>query len=360
MKRIVMVLLVFATALTTLAQTKRRTENLIVITIDGARWQEVFKGADSTLFFSDKFGKSYARKLKGKFWAPTAGQRREKLMPFVWGTIAKQGRLYGNRQYDNKVSVKNLTNISYPGYAEIFTGYPDPAIKSNDALQNPNSNVFEFINKQPEYQGKVASFASWNRVENYLNKERSGYLINGGYNPFPGNDLSPLQQTLNSLQALMDKGDHSRADYITYLNAKEHLRLKRPKVMSIGFAWTDDAAHDGSYPLYLENIFCFDAMIADLWSYVQSLPEYKDKTSLLITVDHGRGEGDEWVSHGPSIAHANEMWFAVMGPDISARGEMKSSADIHQHQFAQTMAHMLGLTFKSTKPTGMYISDLFK
>jgi hypothetical protein len=220
--------------------------------------------------------------------------------------------------------------------------------------------VFEFINKQPGFKGKVVSFASWNRVENYLNKERSGFMINGGYDPFPGNTLSPLQQTLNSLQNLMDKGDHSRSDYITYLNAKEYLRLNKPRVMSIGFAWTDDAAHDGSYPLYLENIFTFDAMIADLWSYVQSLPEYKDKTALMITVDHGRGEGDQWVSHGPSVAHANEMWYAVMGPDVSPIGEMKNSVEIYQNQFAQTMAHMLGLTFESIKPTGPYISELFK
>ncbi|MFD1469815.1 hypothetical protein ACFQ48_16420 [Hymenobacter caeli] len=33
------------------AQTpKRRTENVVLVTLDGMRWQEVFGGADSALF----------------------------------------------------------------------------------------------------------------------------------------------------------------------------------------------------------------------------------------------------------------------------------------------------------------------
>jgi len=341
-----------------LAQTKGKTENLIVITIDGCRWNEVFQGADSIILYNEKFKKSYTGNLTRKFWAKTPLERRQKLMPFLWTTIAQQGRIYGNRLYGNNVSVKNPYNVSYPGYSEIFTGYPDPAIKTNEPLENPNTNVFEFINKQPGFKGKVASFASWNRAPMYLNEKRSKLMVNGGYAAVTGKSLSPLQQTLNNLQAQYDKGDHSRADYITYLHAKEYLRLNTPRVMSIGLAWTDDAAHDGSYPLFLENIFSFDGMIADLWHYLQSHPQYKNKTTLLITVDHGRGYGEQWVSHGPNIAHSNEMWFAIMGPDISPMGEMKTKADLYQNQFAQTMANLLGLEFKSDKEIGEAIKEL--
>src|SRR5690606_6202338 len=283
------------------------------------------------ILFNDKFKKTEGKRLTGKFWAKTEDERRMKLMPFLWNTIAKQGRIYGNRKYGNDVSVSNLTNISNPGYSEIFTGYADPAITSNELLDNPNTNIFEFINKQPGFQGKIASFASWDRAQGYLNAKRSNFMVNGGHVDMAGPSLSPLQVTLNNLQQLAHRGESSRPDYITYLHAKEYLRLNQPRVLSIGLAWTDDMAHDGSYPQYLERIFSFDNMIQDLWTYVQTLPQYKNKTALLITVDHGRGYGEQWVSHGPSIPHANEIWFAAMGPSISPKGEMKTKVNLYQN-----------------------------
>lgn len=337
-------------------QREVKAENLILITIDGCRWQEVFGGADSVILYNEKFRKTEAGRLTRKFWAKTAEERRRKLMPFMWSTIAEQGRIYGNRRYENNVSVSNLTNISNPGYSEIFTGYADPEIKSNELKDNPNTNVFEFINKLPGFQGKAASFASWDRAMGYLNANRSGYMINGGHLDVTGPDLSPLQKTLNNLQQLGHRGESSRPDYITYLHAKEYLRLHQPRLLSIGLAWTDDMAHDGSYPNYLEKIFLFDNMIQDLWEYVQQIPQYKEKTAMLITVDHGRGLEEKWVSHGSSVPHSNEIWFAVMGPGISPQGEMKTNVNLYQNQFAQTAAKLLGLTFKAEHPIAEAIS----
>jgi hypothetical protein len=44
------------------------------------------------------------------------------------------------------------------------------------------------------------------------------------------------------------------------------------------------------YDQYIGSAHAEDAMIADLWKLLQSMPQYKDKTSLLITCDHGRGD----------------------------------------------------------------------
>ena len=355
MKFFALTLLLLYSALS-FSQAKKKTENLILITIDGLRWNEVFQGADSLILFTQNLKKGYLNNITSKYWSANALERRHKLMPFLWTTIAQQGRIYGNREYENNVSVKNPYNISYPGYNEIFTGYPDTAIRSNDLLENPNENVFEFINKQPGFKGKVASFASWDRAPYYLNAKRGKFLVNGGYEHVTARMLSPLQQTLNNMQQKYSKVDQSRPDYITYLQAKEYLRLNRPKVMSIGFAWTDNAGHNGTYPLFLENIFSIDAMIADLWEYLQTIPQYKNKTTMLITVDHGRGYKEEWVTHGPAIAHSNETWFAIIGPGISAEGEMKIKENLFQNQFAKTIAALLGLVFEPKNKTGEPIS----
>ncbi len=84
----------------------RQTKNVILISLDGYRWRELFQGADSALLFNKKFTKDSAWTVQ-KYWAPTATERREKLMPFTWSHIAKNGQLYGNRTLGNHVDLKN-------------------------------------------------------------------------------------------------------------------------------------------------------------------------------------------------------------------------------------------------------------
>lgn len=355
---ILMIFYFFAACISNKNEFDDDTSNLIVITIDGLRWQEVFEGADSLLLFDDKFKKSQARRLTNKYWSGNVDERRKILMPFLWNTVAEKGSIYGNRNYGNKVSVRNLYNISYPGYSEIFTGYADTAINSNELILNPNTNFLEAINKHPQYNGRVAAFASWDRIHGYLNDERNDFFINGGYNPVNKGELSLLQSTLNNLQELYHGTESSRFDYITYLHAKEYLRMYKPKILSIGFAWTDDMAHDGSYPQYLDKIHQFDNMIQDLWEYIQTLPEYKNKTTLALTVDHGRGLSDQWISHGSNISHSDEIWMAIMGPNINSKGEVSSEMEIFQDQIASTVCKLLGMDFTSEHQVGAPIKDL--
>ncbi|MCC7402426.1 MAG: hypothetical protein IT214_13190 [Chitinophagaceae bacterium] len=346
-----------------LSQENSKVENVILITIDGCRWQEIFNGADSMLLFGKKYGNSDADRLIEKFWDNDLNKRRERLLPFLWNTIAKEGRLYGNRNLGSRFSVRNKIRYSYPGYAEIFTGYVDTSFKTNDLVYNKNTNVFEFLNKQNKFKGKVASFASWDRANGFLNKQRSTFFINAGYDDVNSEDLSFLQKTLNSLQKKYHTTEQARPDYITYLHAKEYVRQHQPKVLSIGFAWTDDMAHDGNYPKYLDKIFFFDNMIQDLWEYIQKLPQYKNKTALFIAVDHGRGLGERWVGHGPDVPpsenHTNETWLAVLVPGMIKTGEVENGPELFNAQIAGTIAKILGYKFETEHPVGLPIADLF-
>lgn len=176
MIRSVLLFFILIVSAVAVAQSAKKVDNVILITIDGARWKEIFEGADSSLLFNEKFRKTEARRLTGKFWDNDPLKRRQMLCPFLWSTVAKQGRLYGNRNLNSPVSVRNHTSISYPGYAEIFTGYADASIKNNEMLYNGNTNIMEFLNRQKKLKGKVASFASWNRVNGYLNNKRNSFF----------------------------------------------------------------------------------------------------------------------------------------------------------------------------------------
>lgn len=341
---------------------QHKTKNIIVVTVDGYRWEELFKGADSVNLFGHKYTSQDSAWRVKKYWAESAIKRREKLMPFFWSTIVGEGQLYGNRALDNLVNVRNSYWFSYPGYSEILTGYFDPAINSNGYPNNPNHNVLEFIDQQKGFKGKVAAFASWDALSRIINRDRNGLLVNIYDEDVKGPHLTELQKEANLWQHTIPAtfGQGERLDGNTYAIMKAYVMANHPKVTYLDFGDTDDFAHEGKYDYYLDAAHYVDAMIGDLWAYLQSDPFYKDKTTLLISPDHGRGEGRGWTSHGSEIAHANETWLAVIGPDTKAAGEVKTKGQIYQDQYAQSIAHFLGLNFTAEHPIGKAIESIQK
>jgi hypothetical protein len=356
MKNIFGVLFFITIALSSFSQHK--TENIIIVTLDGLRWQEVFKGVDSAIIVNKKFTSDSEQVVK-KFWSGDINGRRKKLFPFLWNTVAQYGQLHGNRTKGSNVNNANPYWFSYPGYNEIFTGYPDTAVNSNDKIENKNENVLEFINKQKDYTGMVAAFATWDVFPYILNKWRSNIYVNAGVDTF--HFSSPSFQLLNDMQFLAAEPIDVRLDVNTYLAAKTYLKEQKPKVLYIAFDETDDFAHAGMYDQYLKSAHAEDAMIADLWNTLQSMPGYKNKTTLIITVDHGRGDAikDQWTLHGDKIKDAGEIWIAAIGPDTKPSGEA-GSEQLYQRQIATTIAALLGFNFEPAHPVMPPVNSIVK
>jgi len=333
---------------------QHKTKNVVIVSMDGYRWQELFRGADSAFLFGTKYNSQDSAWRVQKYWSPDATTRREKLMPFVWKNIARQGQLYGNRDLGNLVNVRNKYWFSYPGRSETFCGYYDSLINSNNYPDNPNENVLEFINRQEGYRGRVVTFASWDAVARIINRNRNGMLVNIYGEDVQGDHLTPLQKEINVFQHFMPDvfGQGERIDGLTYAMTKAYMMASHPRVVYIDYGDTDDFAHEGKYDFYLDAANKIDAMTADLWNYLQSDLFYKDQTTILICPDHGRGVGGQWVSHGSGAQHANETYLMAMGPDTPASGEVRGGGQIYQDQFAQTIAHLLGFHFTANHPVG--------
>ena len=340
----------------------QKTENIILISVDGYRWQELFQGADSSLLFGRKYRSQDSAALVEKFWARSSKERREKLMPFFWNIIANKGQLYGNRDLGNLVNVKNKYWFSYPGRSESLCGYYDSLINSNEYPNNPHENVLEFIHKQKGYQGKVVTFASWDALSRIVNRDRNGMLVNIPGEKVKGPSLSEAQKLANELQFYLPEyfGKSVRFDAHTYAMTRTYMHASHPKVVHIDFADLDDFAHAGQYDSYLDGAHYLDAMIGSLWNMVEEDPFYKGKTTIMVYPDHGRGIGDQWTSHGSSVPRANETWLVVIGPDTPPGGEMKTQTQIYQDQFAQTAANLLGFTFKANHPVGAPVKSVLK
>lgn len=360
MKLISLVFIVFVAGSGFAQQNK--TKNVILISMDGYRWKELFKGADSSLLFNKKYVSQDSSWLMQKYWDINLNIRREKLMPFIWQKIGKHGQLYGNRDLGNQVNLKNKYWFSYPGRSETFCGYYDSLINSNEYPDNPNENVLEFINKQQGYKGKVVTFASWNAVSRIINRNRNGMLVNIYGEDVEGFHLTLPQKEANALQHYMPEvfGQGERLDGNTFGMAKAYIMASHPRAVYIDFGDNDEFAHEGRYDFYLDAAHKIDAMLGDIWNYLQQDPFYKDQTTLLVFPDHGRGYQDEWTSHGSRIGHANETYLMAMGPDTPPTGEVKTTGQIYQDQFAQTVANLLGFRFAANHPVGEPVKTVMK
>ncbi|MCX8472098.1 MAG: alkaline phosphatase family protein [Sediminibacterium sp.] len=344
MKKISIIAVFSIITLTTFSQSK----NLIIITIDGLRWQEVFKGVDLSLA-NQNYLNNPNYKLSD-FNGKDSIESRMKIMPFLWSVIKNNGQIWGNRSLGNLVEVANQYWFSYPGYNEMLCGFADPKINSNNLIYNENINIFEYLqNINPaKYKDKIGIFTVWNGFEYILNKKRNGLYVVNGADSFGGTNPNSNENYLNflkfnSLPFGLEKTYYN--DIYALTGAFEYLKKQKPNLLYIAVTETDYYGHQNDYPNYLLSVNKIDKFIAQLWNYLQSDPNYKDNTTLFINTDHGRGIGANWTSHYYYIPRSNETWFAVIGPNIPPKGEVNIKIKITQNQFANTFAKILGTNF---------------
>jgi hypothetical protein len=337
----------------TLAQPPRH--NVILVTLDGARIEEVFGGLDPEVLRStlDDNQRLEDSALYKELWASDPVRRREKLMPFFWGTLMRDhGSISGNPARGSRVRVTNRHHFSYPGYSEMLVGRAhDDVIKSNDATQNPFPTVLEFLRIRMRLAPhEVATFASWS-VFNAIAESKAGTLtINAGFEPYEHPDVHV--RSLSALQfSTPTPWDTVRHDVYTARFAMAHLATYKPHALYLALGETDDWAHDGRYDRVLEAFLRTDGLLRDLWEWLQSQPEYRGRTSVLITTDHGRGRGAAgWRHHGAKYPGSEDTWMAFITPHFKARGEWRDHTPLETRQVAATLLEWAGLQWTEFDP----------
>ena len=329
----------------------RKDRKVIYITWDGFRWQEMFGGAQEILIAKDA-GVADVDGVKRRYWRETDDERRETLLPFMWKTIAKRGQIFGDPSKNAAAKLENTHKFSSPGYSEMFCGFADDkGIDSNKKVPNPHVNVLEFLNRRPGFEQRVAAIATWDVFPSILNQQRSGVYVNAGIVPIPGDSLTDRERLLNEMISdTVVLWPDNQIDVITMQVAREYLLKHKPRVLFIGLGETDEWAHARRYDRYLHAANRADAFTAKLWELLQSLPEYKDQTSLVLACDHGRGNTiRDWTDHGAKIEGAEFVWSAVLGPDTPAMG-VRSDVNVTLSQIAATLATLVGEDFRAASP----------
>lgn len=358
MQRFAFVVLAAAAGLTAQAQAPapataraRATENVLLVTLDGLRWQDVFTGADNRMMNKEDGGVADLLATRKRFWRGEPAARREALLPFLWTVVAKEGQLFGDPSRNAKATITNPHKFSYPGYSELLCGFADPRIASNDKFPNPNVTVLEFLHGRPGFAGRVAAFSGWDVHPAILNVQRAGFFVESAWDPVT---VARSDERRRDLQSLFDGMPRYWEgfcwDALTFARATEYLQVQRPRVLYLALGETDEWGHGRRYDLYLQMAHNADRMLADLWRWLQQDPQYAGKTSLVLTVDHGRGrEPSDWVTHGAKIAGAEEVWMAVLGPDTPPLG-VRENTTATQAMVAATVAALLGEDFRAAAP----------
>jgi hypothetical protein len=322
------------------------TRNVVLVALDGVRWQEVFHGADSVLLARESAG------ARTTFWRATPEARRARLMPFLWNTVARHGGIIGNRSLGSTMRVTNGRNVSYPGYDEILTGKPDPRIRNNRAGKNRHATLFDWLAARPAFADRVAAYGAWETFDDIFNRDRAAFTVRAGWRrPYSPPRTAEDSSIDRAYRAASREFDDVVSDTLLQRVVLNDLNATMPRVLFVGFGATDEWAHRGRYAEMLRALHVADSLVGELWATVQSLPSYRNTTTLVITTDHGRGSTMKtWRDHDQKTPGSDETWLAVIGPDTPVIGECRGGEEVTSSQIAATVAALLGEDYALATP----------
>ncbi len=289
---------------------------VVLVTIDGYRWEELFRGADASLVSDPAYRARYV----------DVPDRAQALTPFLL-SFRNEGVLIGDRDAGSCARVTNDYWFSYPGYAEMLAGRPNPRIRYNAAIPNEDVTVLERLNNAG---AAVRVFAEWDVMPAILNVARSGLSVFIPADPEALHD----PQVVAAVRAQL---------------------ATPPDVLFVALGDTDNRAHEGSYERYLAAASEADAFLREIWDAYQSNPRTAGRTTMIVTADHGRGgaESDRWTGHGsgrwrgtrvPGLRHAGSdaIFAGVRGPLLESAPAYSDASCASVSQIAATILAAAG------------------
>ena len=252
----------------------RLSHNVVLVTLDGVRVQDLFGGLDEVVAAHDE-RKLYSdmAAMRARFGAATPGERRAKLMPQLWTRLAAQGVVLGNPAHGNHVRVQNDVYWSTPGYVEMLTGAPREEVVDNELRRSPNRTALEHARAELGLDfGQVAAIGSWDGFAHAASSSDDAFTMVGAYDDVPETLRTQEMLFLNELRRdVMGLWEEGSNDALTYRLAKAYLVKHRPRVLWLALVNSDDWAHADRYDRYLAYLHRADAMLGDLWTTLETL-----------------------------------------------------------------------------------------
>jgi hypothetical protein len=314
-----------------------RAERVIVVTLDGTRWQEIFGGTDAAL-------------------EPDAPHREPaELVPTLHRWATRDGAALGVPGHAATMSVTGPHFVSLPGYTELFGG-ATPKCADNDCPPTRERTLVDALGQD------AVVLASWERVEHAAAAERSGAVISAGRTRVHGGArLRADARTAALLEegaaaAPWPGGGEYRPDAHTAALALRVSEVLRPRFLFVALGDTDEHAHHGDYAAYLGALRAADRFLGDLERDLEQLGDAK-RTAIFVTTDHGRSAG--FRDHGGAWPESARTWLVAKGAGIAARGALAAPVRRRLADVAPTVRALLGLPLPQGAGAGAPMDELF-
>ena len=281
-----------------------RTRNLILVTIDGVRWQEIFGAPCGQVMLVPNL------RALGE-----AGVAVGRATPMV-----SSGPKF----------------VSLPGYREIVRGRASADCTDNECAPLGEMTLLDDFDD-------VAVVASWERIARVT--PRSALVSAGRHG---GNRRDELRVNARASR-ILDEGARSRAhpgyagyrpDRYTAELALEVLRERRPRFLWVALGDTDEYAHRGNWRGYLASLRAADDLVGALWAQLGELGAYGAETTVVVPADHGRA--DDFRDHGDA-PESSRVWLIAAGGAVTPRGSVAAARRLRLADVAPSIRALVSL-----------------
>jgi len=151
-------------------------------------------------------------------------------------------------------------------------------------------------------------------------------------------------------------GAPASGDELTFLIAREVLDRIAPAMLMVNFSDVE-VAHSGSYSLHLGGIHRADALCHRMWSFIESKPDLKATTTLVIMNEFGRdpdgSSTNGFFNHRTNTESCRMAWGMVLGAAVKKPQVVERV--VQQIDMAPTMASWMG--FECEKSAGARLAE---
>lgn len=304
---------------------------VVLVVIDGVRWQDVFLGVDPEL------ARTYL--LPAKEVVPV-----EALVPNLHRLATGEGAAFGAPGAGAAMFASGPNYVSQPGYIEIFSERRPLECRSNAC---PATSEPTFVDTIAEAtNGSVAVISSWEVVARAAAARPERLVLSAGHSR--GENQAQLRVNAAAVRALEmgriaaswpGNGEY-RPDRYTSEIALTYLEAQRPRFLFLGLGDTDEYAHLGDYRGYLRALHQADAVVGRLLETLERMGDDGRHTTVLVTTDHGRERA--FMSHGGFAPESSRVWM-IAGGNVKPEGLVALARPAHLYDVGPTVREVMGL-----------------
>jgi hypothetical protein len=306
---------------------------IVLVAIDGVRWQEVFVGVEPQR--AKKHGMGTSELLDAR-----------ELVPNLHALGDAGAAINGGEGAGMIASGPNY--VSLPGYKEMLTGRRVSDCHHNHCGRvKLQTIVDEFASLPGTSPDDVAVIGSWEGVGKAAARDPRRITLSVGRTHGETRDrlrTDPIGR------ALIEAGERAgplpgigdfRRDHQTAEIALHYLRTQRPRFLFLGLGEPDEYGHRNDYRGYLRSLAYADNVVGRVAAVLSDYEREGRRSTLLVTTDHGRA--DNFVDHGAHAPESATVWLVAAGWGIRTLGVVAPTERRYLADVATTIRLLAGV-----------------